>query len=57
MQFFKNIPNITTIFFGINKLNSIIRTQKDPLPPLSHSNVVYKLRCVQCDASYVGLAD
>jgi len=24
------------------------------LPPFSHSNVVYKLRCAQCDASYVG---
>jgi len=24
------------------------------LPPLSHSNIVYKLCCVQCDASYVG---
>jgi len=23
------------------------------MPPFSHSNVVYKLRCAQCDASYV----
>jgi len=53
VQFFKNIPNIKLCFFGINKLSSIIRVQKDPLPPLSHSNVVYKLRCTQCDASYV----
>jgi len=54
MQFFKNIPNIKLSFFSINKLNSIIKVQKDPLPLLSHSNVVYKLRCAQCDASYVG---
>jgi len=54
MQFFKNIPNIKLSFFGINKLSSIIKIQKDPLPPLSHSNIVYKLRCAQCDASYVG---
>jgi len=53
MQFFKNIPNIKLSFFGINKLSSIIKVQKDPLPPLFHSNVVYKLRCAQCDASYV----
>jgi len=24
------------------------------LSPLSHSNVVYKLRCAQCEASYIG---
>jgi len=53
MQFFKNIPNIKLSFFGI-KLSSIIKVQKDPLPSLSHSNVVYKLRYAQCDASYVG---
>jgi len=51
MQFFKNISNIKLSFFGINKLSLIIRVQKDPL---SHSNVVYKLRCARCDASYVG---
>jgi len=53
-NFFKNILNIKLSFFGINKLSSIIRVQKDPLSPLSHSNVVYKLRCAQCDASYMG---
>jgi len=54
MQFFKNIPNIKLSFFDINKLSSIIKVQKDPLSPPSHSNVVYKLRCAQYDASYVG---
>jgi len=54
MQFFKNISNIKLAFFGINKLSSIIRIQKDLLPPFSHSNLVYKLRCAQRDASYVG---
>jgi len=54
MQFFKNIPNIKLSFFGIKTLSSIIKVQKDSLPPLFHSNVVYKLRCAQCDASYVG---
>jgi len=46
-------PNIKLSFFDINKLCSIIRVQKDPLPSLSHSNV-YKLRCAQYDASHVG---
>jgi len=54
MQFFKNIPNIKLFFLGMNELSSIIKVQKDPLSPLSHSNVVYKLRCAQCDASYMG---
>jgi len=43
MQFFKNIPNIKLSFFGINKLSSIIKVQKDPLPLLSHSNVEHCL--------------
>jgi len=52
MQFFKSIPNIKFLFWY--QLSSIIKVQKDPLPPLSHSNVVYKLHCIHCDASYVG---
>jgi len=56
MQFFKNILNIKLSFFGINKLSSIIKVQKDPrillflIPMLSTNCVV--LIC--CDASYVG---
>jgi len=34
MQFFKNISNIKLSFFDMNKLSSIIKVQKDPLPPL-----------------------
>jgi len=54
MQYFKNIQNrfIKLFFLGpINKLSSFIKVYKDPLSPLSHSNVVYKLYCI---ASYVG---
>jgi len=40
-------------YVGINKLNTFIRAQKDKLPTL-HSNVVYKINCQNCDASYVG---
>ncbi|EFN72744.1 hypothetical protein EAG_00030, partial [Camponotus floridanus] len=37
-----------------NKLNRFIKTGKDPLPLMSHSDVVYKICCKQCSASYVG---
>jgi len=37
-----------------NKLNKIIKRHKDALPVLSHSDVVYKLSCNSCDASYIG---
>jgi len=54
VRFFKNINNFHLTFYGINKLNSIIKVHKDILPTLSHSNVVYKIRCLQCSTSYVG---
>jgi len=54
IQFFKNIPIFKLAFFGINRLNKFIKVHKDPLPLLSRSNVVYKIKCLQCDASYVG---
>ena len=39
---------------GINKLNKFIKIQKDVLPQSFQSNVVYKIDCKDCDASYVG---
>lgn len=41
-------------YSGINKLRSYIKVHKDPLQKHSHKNVVYKLNCGDCDASYVG---
>jgi len=41
-------------FFSLNKLSEIIKTQKDPLSKLFNMNVVYKIYCKECDASYVG---
>jgi len=38
----------------MNKLNYIIRAQKDILPIQSQNNIVYKLACKDCDASYIG---
>jgi len=52
--FFKNIQNFHLIFYGTNKLNSIIKVHKDKLPTFSHSNVIYKIRCLQYSASYIG---
>lgn len=37
-----------------NKLNSFIRLYKDPLLKLHHSNVVYKINCLNCEALYIG---
>ena len=39
---------------GINKLKKFIRVQKDELPVLSHSNLVYRINYKDCNASYVG---
>ncbi|KYN19120.1 hypothetical protein ALC57_08544 [Trachymyrmex cornetzi] len=41
-------------FFSVNKLNKFIRVHKDSLPIESIRNVVYRINCCDCDASYVG---
>jgi len=41
-------------YYSMNKLRNIIRPQKDRLPKQHHRNVVYKISCKDCDASYVG---
>jgi len=54
---FKNIANIIKTklaFFSIQKLNRIIRTQKDFLPTGLNKNVIYKLSCKNYDVAYVG---
>jgi hypothetical protein len=54
---FKNIfrqSDTHLSYYSINKLNKFIKVQKDPLPRFSTSNVVYKICCRDCDASYVG---
>ncbi|XP_071652241.1 uncharacterized protein [Temnothorax longispinosus] len=38
----------------LNKLNSIIKVQKDKSAQSSKNNVIYKICCKNCDASYVG---
>ncbi|KMQ83530.1 hypothetical protein RF55_19764 [Lasius niger] len=38
----------------MNKLTRFIRVQKDNLQNEKHNNVVYKIPCKNCNASYVG---
>jgi len=45
---------IKLAYHSLNKLNKFIKVQKDPLPKLQKKNVVYKICCNDCDASYVG---
>jgi len=54
---FKNIINgmVSRVsFYSMNKLGKLIKAQKDSLPKFSNMNVVYKINCKDCDASYVG---
>jgi len=46
--------NIKLSFFSLNKLERIIRVQKDRIADLSKKNVVYRISCNDCDATYVG---
>jgi len=54
IHFFKKITFSKLAFTCYNKLNKFIKVHKDVLPVLSRSNVVYKINCSDCDASYVG---
>ncbi|EFN66416.1 hypothetical protein EAG_06731, partial [Camponotus floridanus] len=41
-------------YTGINNLCRFIKVGKDKLDKDSRSNIVYKINCMDCDASYVG---
>lgn len=41
-------------YFGLNKLRNFVKVHKDIMPKDSCNNVVYKVSCNDCDASYVG---
>lgn len=53
-KYFTNKFNINLAFFSLNKLSRFIKVQKDVLPNNLKKNVVYKIMCKDCDASYVG---
>jgi len=40
-------------FSCINKFSKFIKVHKDFLPTSCRSNVVYKINCLNCDASYI----
>jgi len=52
----KSIINsgLKIVFTCNNKLNSFIKTNKDDLSLTQKCNVVYKISCSECNASYVG---
>jgi len=52
-NFFKNNLFIQVTYILLNKLSKFIKVCKDALPHSSHSNVMYKFKCIDCDASYV----
>jgi len=49
----KNLDR-TLAFTVNNKLNTVVKLHKDSLTKMQHSNIVYKLSCNKCEASYVG---
>lgn len=46
--------NYKPVYKGFDKLNKFIKTQKDIVPHNSKNNVVYRIKCKNCDATYVG---
>jgi len=50
---FKDL-NVKLSYFSLNKLNKFIKVHKDRVPTNCKTNVVYKIDCSDCDASYVG---
>jgi len=55
IQYFKNCIFVCKLAFTCyNKLNKFIKVHKDSLPITFRSNVVCKINCLNCDASYVG---
>lgn len=60
---FKNYLNhykdlgVRLLFCSLNKLSRFIKVHKDSLTSASAINIVYKINCNNCDASYVGQTD
>jgi hypothetical protein len=46
--------NISAGYKCFNRLNKFIKTHKDITPTLNNNNVIYRINCKDCDASYVG---
>lgn len=52
----QNLKNLgfDTVFSIPRKLNCLIKKCKDRLPCVKQTEIVYKLNCEQCNASYIG---
>ena len=48
----KNL-NMRLSFFSMTKLNNIVKAHKDMDPKLSKKNIDYKIRCKDCNSTYV----
>ena len=46
--------NINVVFSTINKLNNVIVLGKNREEKCNKNNVVYKINCKNCEATYVG---
>ncbi|KYN22078.1 hypothetical protein ALC57_05535 [Trachymyrmex cornetzi] len=51
---FRNMNNVRVAYKGLNKLNNLIKVQKDRMNKFQKCNVVYKIPCNDCNATYVG---
>ena len=49
-----HIHGFNIAYKPMNKLNTFIKTGKDPLLKDDHCGVVYKINCLNCESSYVG---
>ncbi|KAL6421510.1 hypothetical protein ACFW04_014281 [Cataglyphis niger] len=52
-RMFKNME-FTVVYNIFKKLNSLIKSDKDGLPISNRTEVVYKINCKNCSASYIG---
>ncbi|XP_062704429.1 uncharacterized protein LOC134286773 [Aedes albopictus] len=50
-----DFPNIMTAMRNEHTIKSLFTQTKDPIPKDQRNNVIYKIPCGDCDASYVGL--
>lgn len=49
----RDIDSVKIPYFSVNKLNKFIKGHKDPLSKATLRNVIYKIDCKDCNASYV----